>query len=110
MPGRLFVSSFGAVFFALSVLAKTEIPTTCRYIPGDRGWPTQDDWGQLNTTVGGRLIATDPQAHVCHTPTPNNTACDALRAPWNWDGQPPALCVPTADNMCFHVHIRVMLT
>lgn len=39
----------------------------CRYIPGDAGWPSQKSWTKLNSTVGGRLIATVPIAHVCHS-------------------------------------------
>ena len=61
---------------------------TCKYIPGDAAWPTQDTWNQLNHTVGGRLIATVPQAAVCHvggyaTLKPNEAACEALRPEWN---------------------------
>ncbi|KAF1948088.1 FAD-binding domain-containing protein [Byssothecium circinans] len=41
--------------------------TTCRYIPGDAGWPSAKEWQQLNATVGGRLIATVPLGSVCHT-------------------------------------------
>lgn len=55
----------------------------CRYIPGDAGWPSQKDWQRLNATVGGRLTATVPLAHVCHDsrlfPAYNETACAALR-------------------------------
>lgn len=56
---------------------------TCRYIPKDAGWPSQRDWQQLNATIGGRLTATVPLAHVCHDsglfPAYNETACAALR-------------------------------
>ena len=41
--------------------------STCRYIPGDVGWPSAKEWQQLNATVGGRLIATVPLGSVCHT-------------------------------------------
>lgn len=60
-------------------------PKGCRYIPGDEGWPMQDDWAQLNRTVGGRLIATVPQASVCHSEPYfklNNTACAVLQDEW----------------------------
>ena len=56
---------------------------TCRYIPGDARWPPQRDWQRLNATIGGRLTATVPLAHVCHHsglfPAYNETACAALR-------------------------------
>jgi hypothetical protein len=51
-------------------------------MPGDDGWPTTYQWNQLNTTVQGRLIATNPISHVCHNPTYDEQACNALRAAW----------------------------
>lgn len=60
---------------------------SCRNIPGDVDWPTQQEWASLNTTVGGRLIATVPLASVCHDEGEfaqyNETACDALRQRWD---------------------------
>lgn len=89
MAGQVLVRYVVAVFSTVSILAKAGDASRCRYIPSDDGWPTQGDWTQLNQTVGGRLIATDPQAHVCHAPTVNESACDALRAPTIWNGTPP---------------------
>ncbi len=65
-----------------------DVTATCKYIPGDAGWPTQDVWNQLNDTVGGRLIATVPQAAICHvggyaTLEFNEAACEALQPEWN---------------------------
>ena len=64
------------------------VTATCKYIPGDAAWPTLDTWNQLNDTVGGRLIATVPQAAVCHvggyaTLKANEAACEALQPEWN---------------------------
>ncbi|KAK3984439.1 isoamyl alcohol oxidase [Cladorrhinum sp. PSN332] len=42
----------------------------CRSFPGDRSWPTAQDWETLNNTVGGRLIATIPIGAVCHDTFP----------------------------------------
>lgn len=60
--------------------------TTCRSLPGDHSWPTENDWAELNRTVGGRLIATIPQANICH-PVPygvyNATACEGLQETWD---------------------------
>ena len=67
-------------FFAITASAGPN--DTCRYIPGDAGWPSYSDWTQLNLTVGGRLIATVPVGHVCHKSGPfaayNQTACEDL--------------------------------
>ncbi|GJC99261.1 FAD binding domain-containing protein [Colletotrichum higginsianum] len=35
---------------------------SCKYLPGDPGWPSADAWAQLNRTVDGRLVATVPYA------------------------------------------------
>ncbi|KAI1135881.1 putative FAD-dependent isoamyl alcohol oxidase [Hypoxylon sp. FL0543] len=68
---------------ALFFLASAE--KECRYLPGDEGWPSEDDWSDLNNTVHGQLIATIPQGSVCHLlpyGTYDETACAVLRAKW----------------------------
>ncbi|KAH9908159.1 FAD binding domain protein [Xylariomycetidae sp. FL2044] len=64
-----------------SALANSSKPT-CRCIPGDECWPSSSAWSQLNTTVNGRLIAAAPLAQVCHFPSYNETACEALQDIW----------------------------
>ncbi|CAL3967746.1 unnamed protein product [Diplocarpon coronariae] len=73
------------VFLLLSVGSATSYhgSPSCRYIPGDHGWPSQPKWHQLNMTVGGRLIATLPVASVCHDPGFNNVSCSALKELWD---------------------------
>jgi hypothetical protein len=56
--------------------------TKCRNIPGDDGWPALQEWSALNASVSGRLIKTTPAAHVCHDPTYNAEACEALNSTW----------------------------
>jgi hypothetical protein len=56
---------------------------TCRCLPGDDCWPSPQLWSQLNDTVSGRLIATQPIAVVCHGAAFDQTACDLLKE--NWD-------------------------
>ncbi|KAL2863959.1 FAD-dependent oxidoreductase [Aspergillus lucknowensis] len=58
----------------------------CRFLPGDRQWPRNSDWAQLNTTVSGRLIAGKPLAHVCHGPDYDAAACAEVRNRWS---EPP---------------------
>ena len=55
---------------------------TCRKLPQDKDWPSQQVWKVLNATVGGRLIATTPLASPCHDPNYDAAKCDALRAGW----------------------------
>lgn len=70
------------VAIATAATAWSQAEQMCRYIPGDAGWPAQSNWQRLNATVGGRLTATVPLAHVCHDsglfPAYNETACAAL--------------------------------
>lgn len=61
----------------------------CTVIPGDQGWPSNRTWSELNETISGRLIASAPQAAICHqhgngTFGSNSTACEALKSQWNF--------------------------
>ncbi|KAH7304235.1 FAD binding domain protein [Stachybotrys elegans] len=67
---------------ATAVLATPPRQATCRNIPGDPSWPKLPEWNRLNRTVNGRLIATVPISHVCHDPTYDEEACNALRRDW----------------------------
>ncbi|KAJ7053797.1 FAD binding domain protein [Mycena amicta] len=58
---------------------------SCRCYPGDACWPTTTEWTSLNTTVGGRLVATVPLAAACHDDpwaTYDEAACTALQNSW----------------------------
>lgn len=66
--------------FAAAGLISTR--AACRCLPGDACWPATSSWDSLNSTVGGKLIATVPIGSVCHDPTYNETACTALRDNW----------------------------
>ncbi|KAE8352510.1 hypothetical protein BDV28DRAFT_124558 [Aspergillus coremiiformis] len=57
--------------------------STCHCLPGDRCWPSPSAWKSLNTTVGGRLIATVPIGSPCHEPNYDAAACAALQSSWN---------------------------
>ncbi|KAJ5174331.1 uncharacterized protein N7482_000208 [Penicillium canariense] len=54
----------------------------CRCLPGDACWPAPSAWASLNSTVGGRLIATVPIGSPCHDPNYDAVACAALQAGW----------------------------
>lgn len=73
---------------ALIPFAAAGLNQSCKSIPGDAAWPTQQEWASLNTTVGGRLIATVPLSSVCHDEGQfaaafNQTACDSLQTLWD---------------------------
>lgn len=54
----------------------------CRCMPGDVCWPSSSAWETLNSTVGGKLLATVPIGSPCHDPTYDEEACITLRAAW----------------------------
>ncbi|KAF3490691.1 uncharacterized protein GIQ15_00208 [Arthroderma uncinatum] len=60
--------------------------SSCRYLPGDAEWPTRDAWDRLNSTVSGRLLATVPIAHVCHSPDFSQAACSNITERWDLPG------------------------
>ncbi len=57
---------------------------TCKYLPGDPGWPSPSEWNTLNDTVNGRLIAAVPLAQPCHAPNFNAAECAKIQANWTW--------------------------
>ncbi|KAL3488174.1 FAD-binding domain-containing protein [Aspergillus germanicus] len=58
--------------------------TSCHCLPEDSCWPASNKWNALNSTVGGRLIATVPIGSPCHDPNYDEAACAALQADWNY--------------------------
>ncbi|KAM6485366.1 putative FAD-dependent isoamyl alcohol oxidase [Trichoderma sp. SZMC 28011] len=78
--------ALAAVSLAISIgSADAYTASNCKNLPGDAGWPSPSAWSKLNATLKGQLIATVPQAHVCHT-LPSNSfnanACDELQSTW----------------------------
>lgn len=61
---------------------------SCRCFPGDRCWPSQQQWSDFNTTLGGKLISTVPIGSVCHTNGEfrlyNRQACTDLISDWGY--------------------------
>ncbi|OJJ51527.1 hypothetical protein ASPZODRAFT_12348 [Penicilliopsis zonata CBS 506.65] len=72
-----------AAAVAAAALSSTALAASdCYCLPGDSCWPSDTKWATLNTTVGGRLVATVPIGTPCHDPTYNETACAELQANW----------------------------
>jgi hypothetical protein len=72
---------------ATLALAQSNPEARCKHIQGDAGWPTRDEWQQLNQTISGQLIETIPLGAVCHHEpfgVFNQTACDELRRDWDF--------------------------
>ncbi|OQE09919.1 hypothetical protein PENVUL_c005G02576 [Penicillium vulpinum] len=62
--------------------ASAGLSLNCRCMPGDSCWPSSDDWARFNTSIGGRLVSTQPLASPCHDPFYNASECLALRQQW----------------------------
>ncbi|KAI5917047.1 FAD-binding domain-containing protein [Camillea tinctor] len=57
---------------------------TCRYLPGDIGWPSDEKWSRLNETTGGNLIRGTPLAESCYWPELGfgSDVCAGIREGW----------------------------
>lgn len=88
MHAKVFLCSCAVAFilpsFPLVAATQDRLNDTrsCRVLPGDSGWPTDEDWSQLNSTIGGRLVLGTPLAQSCHLPTLDAGACDELQENW----------------------------
>lgn len=72
----------GVVFASLLALAQASGEPSCKCFPGDDCWPAEDDWKSLNSTVGGRLVATVPLGSPCHDPNYDAEECKRLQSEW----------------------------
>ncbi|KAH9894563.1 FAD binding domain-containing protein [Xylariomycetidae sp. FL2044] len=76
--------------FLLTTVALAIVPnftlanetSECYCLPLDQCWPDESTWDAFNATIDGRLIKTVPIGSVCHDPTYDEAACQALRAAW----------------------------
>ena len=86
--GRLVTFALLLPFASAGMIQARNSSNTCKVIPSAASWPSSSAWSSLNETVHGNLIATVPQAAICHTNgfanlEYNETACTALRDAWN---------------------------
>ena len=75
---RALISSNGIVHQSPLTLS-----TSCRNVPGDPGYPTNEQWDTLNSTVLGRLVKVVPFVEFCHIRggcTPEQSASSSFRA------------------------------
>ena len=78
---------FSTHLLAVGALLSASLPTalgtpSCRYLPGDKGWPSNLQWKLLNVTVGGRLVKTVPLGTPCHNPAYDAAQCTSLQNQW----------------------------
>ncbi|KAF0636494.1 hypothetical protein FPSE5266_02824 [Fusarium pseudograminearum] len=77
---KFLISSLLALAAGASAAAKE----SCKCFPGDSCWPSDAEWSRLNSTVGGRLVATVPLGSPCHDPTYNAEECKNLQSEWHY--------------------------
>jgi hypothetical protein len=71
----------GALRFGSS--SAVPAPGSCKIIPGDAEWPSEDVWTSFNDTLGGVLLKPKPLASVCYTGEGYNAAqCEQLKSSW----------------------------
>lgn len=54
----------------------------CRCLPGDRCWPSSDEWNRLNTSLSSNLLTSKPLAQACHYPNYNQQECADVHLNW----------------------------
>jgi hypothetical protein len=56
----------------------------CKSVPGSADWPSQQDWGRFNESLGGRLLQPAPPGAVCHSGqrTYDPDRCPAVLDSW----------------------------
>ena len=58
-------------------------PDSCKIIPGDPEWPSEDAWDSFNATLGGTLLKPKPLASVCYAGGGYSAAkCEQLKSSW----------------------------
>ncbi|KAM0207040.1 hypothetical protein ACHAQD_012211 [Fusarium lateritium] len=56
----------------------------CKLSPSDPNWPSLEEWGELNRTIGGALLKTQPAASSCYKGNPLDSphACQTIEDNW----------------------------
>jgi len=68
----------------LTTLAVNTTAPRCRYVPGDKKWPSDKAWTKLakKLSTEDALIKATPQSSVCYGSTKNDAQCQQLTANW----------------------------
>jgi hypothetical protein len=59
------IGNFSAIAFG-NITAPISNGTSCRAFPGTPSWPIDDEWSQLNRTLGGALLKPNLIGSVCY--------------------------------------------
>lgn len=77
----------------------------CRCRPSEPCWPSADQWGTFNKSIGGNLARIRPVASVCHGPEYDAAACTDLSSlardsGWRASNPGESLPVPRKVMQC----------
>ncbi|KAJ5370261.1 uncharacterized protein N7496_006353 [Penicillium cataractarum] len=74
-----------ALSFPLSLVTSPTYLAKCKSTPQSEAWPSHDDWGALNKSIGGCLIRTAPVASSCYDGNPYNSPhnCTKVKEQWS---------------------------
>lgn len=74
------VGNFSAIAFGdRSAVGSAYVGPTCKAYPGAAEWPLDDEWSQLNSSLGGALLRPVPAAAACYSgPFEDESRCDFL--------------------------------
>ena len=96
--------SFSFAFFGLAL--GVAIPG-CKLSPSDPNWPPVEEWGELNRTINGALLKTQPAASSCYKGNPLDSPHQCQIIEENWTAAvlhaalPESIASPLyANNSC----------
>ncbi|KAK2666886.1 FAD-binding, type PCMH, subdomain 2 [Fusarium oxysporum f. sp. vasinfectum] len=93
--------------FAFLGSALTSATPACKLSPSDNNWPSVEEWGELNRTIGGALLKTHPAASSCYKGNPLDSPLSCRTVEGNWTAAtlhaalPESIASPLyANNSC----------
>jgi FAD/FMN-containing dehydrogenase len=85
MQRRTLIMLAGGLLMSTTAALPARAEPYRRVRPGEAGWPTPDQWGELDARIGGRLVAVPQPLEVCRA-NPKGAECESLfrslKNPW----------------------------
>ncbi|RYP09071.1 hypothetical protein DL764_001492 [Monosporascus ibericus] len=82
VTGQQALSLALALFTATGVVSASNC-SKCKCTPQDPCWPSNSEWQELNNTISGQLIASQPIAQSCYPgPAEDETQCSLVSSSW----------------------------
>ncbi|KAJ5726288.1 FAD linked oxidase N-terminal [Penicillium malachiteum] len=68
-----------------STSANADASGKCRLLPGDKAWPSESTWSELDSALGGALIKTVPLAASCYPSWPEYDSAKCTDVGDDWE-------------------------